>query len=87
MENKVRWEYRIALLDKYGNDPEQTMRDNQMLLDSLGLDGWELVAIRKDMAYFKREFVQKYDPAYVDNEQLAKMMNRQIERHVSEQLG
>lgn len=67
----------ILSLYDYTSDPEQTKRDNQMLLDSLGLDGWELVTVRKDLAYLKREFVgKKFDPVYVDNAQLAKMMMR-----------
>lgn len=73
----MKWEYRIIGLYDYTNDPEQTKRDNQMLLDALGLEEWELVTVKRDLAYFKREFKdKKFNPAYVDNEQLTKLMMR-----------
>jgi hypothetical protein len=44
------WEYEVAAINDYSNE-----REVKHWLNSCGLDGWELITIKSNQFYFKRE--------------------------------
>lgn len=82
MEETVKWEYTSQYLWKDVSDVDT--RNNQ-ILNKHGNEGWELVSVDNNIAYFRRP-LETIPPAiivvYTDRSQDAQELANQIRKHL-----